>query len=163
MASLAGLFLYQAARIRRETGLSFGEILYRDDHQMEENNKTFYDRKLGLAGRPDYLIRENGMVIPVEVKSSKRIRTPYDSHIFQLAAYGLLVGAEFGQLPPSGILIYRDKRFRVPITESLRVETIRLVQEIRDNGRKRSLARSHDEAARCAGCGFRGICDQRLN
>src|SRR3990170_591592 len=90
---LLGIALFwQSSRQRKASGLPGGRIIYADTSRWEPLQEALYDPRLGLAGKPDYLVKEGEQVIPVEVKSSRVAHSPYDSHIFQLAAYCLLVG-----------------------------------------------------------------------
>lgn len=88
MVSAALLFLiigvYRLARGWQLRGI---EVLSRDQTRLAST-------RLGLSGRPDRLIRlKNGVVIPQEMKSSKRL---YDSHRIQIAAYLILVEEAYG-------------------------------------------------------------------
>jgi len=81
----------------------------------------------------------------------------------QLAAYCLLLERESGQRPPYGLLRYREKTFQVDYTSELEGALLALVEEIREVERHGvAPARSHAEASRCRGCGYRDICDLRL-
>lgn len=124
--------------------------------------KPLYDRELGLTGKPDYLIESRGKIIPVEVKSSRAPEGPYDGHIFQLAAYCLLVQRQAGKRPPYGILHYPNRTYAIDFTPELEQSTLALLEEIHRNARRKELARSHDVAARCRRCGYRDVCDQKL-
>jgi CRISPR-associated exonuclease Cas4 len=115
-----------------------------------------------LTGRPDYLVQENGAIIPVEVKSGRAPGLPYDSHIFQLAAYCLLVESTYGKAPPYGLLRYRDRTFSIDYSPSLQKELEDLLEAIRRQERSGEADRSHQDPARCARCGYRNICNQRL-
>jgi CRISPR-associated exonuclease Cas4 len=98
----------------------------------------------------------------VEVKSGSAPDSPYDSHIFQLAAYCLLVEREFGKRPAYGIIHYGKRTFSVPYTPELESSLIDLLTEMRQNDRRGSVARSHEQAARCRGCGYAYTCEQAL-
>ena len=66
-------------------------MIYTDTRGWSAVEKPLYDPVIGLTGRPDYLVKKGKDIIPVEVKTSRTPEAPYDSHIFQLAAYCLLV------------------------------------------------------------------------
>ena len=68
-----------------------------DTSEWGKVEKPLYDPLSGLTGKPDYLVEENGFYIPVEVKSSRAPGLPYDSHIYQVAAYCLLVERTYAQ------------------------------------------------------------------
>ena len=102
------------------------------------------------------------MVIPVEVKSSRVAEAPYDSHIFQLAAYCYLVGKSYGVRPAHGILKYPNRTYRIDYTPELEANLVDLVVEMRAKGHLRKINRSHESPRRCDHCGYRSTCDQRL-
>ena len=78
--------------MRKQSGIPGGKIIYSDVKMWGKPlEKPLFDGSIGLVGKPDYLIEQNGLVIPVEVKSCRPPEAPYDLHIFQLAAYCLLV------------------------------------------------------------------------
>jgi CRISPR-associated exonuclease Cas4 len=109
------------------------------------------------------LVRTRRGVVPVEVKSGAAPARPYLAHILQLAAYCLLVEQQEGRAPPHGILKYRDIAFEIDYTPALRSEVVDAIDDIRYDLRSRDVGRSHDEPARCHGCGYGRQCDQRLN
>jgi len=117
---------------------------------------------LELTGKPDYLVEKNGQIIPVEVKSGRAPQAPYDSHIYQLAAYCLLVEKTYGKRPPYGIIHYENRDFAVDYTHELETALIDLLADMKLDEHKNDVPRSHEQAARCAKCGFRNMCDQSL-
>ena len=88
---IAVIFFWQSSRVRRAAGLPGGRVVYTDTRAWGKVEKPLYDHGLGLTGKPDYLVEKDGQLIPVEVKSGRAPEAPYDSHIYQLAAYCLLV------------------------------------------------------------------------
>jgi CRISPR-associated exonuclease Cas4 len=156
------LLIWQAGKQRQATGLPGGEVIYTDTRRWGEVEKPLYDKILDLTGRPDYLVEQDEMVIPVEVKSSRVTQSPYDSHIFQLAAYCYLVHQTYKIRPTHGILHYPNRTYRIPYSNELENALIDLVVEMRAKGH-RKLNRSHQSARRCASCGYRSNCDQRLD
>lgn len=160
---LIGLFiLWQASRRQKSLGLPIGRVIYTDTGQWGPVQAAFFDPDLGLAGRPDYIVEENEQIIPIEVKSSAISSSPYDSHIYQLASYCLLVDRNFGKRPEYGILHYPNRTFAIDYTQQLESSLLTLIEEIRLQDRRRDVSRSHDSPARCKGCGFQKICDQSL-
>lgn len=159
----AGLILLRRARAaRRATGLPAGQVIYADTGTWDRLERPLFSARYRLTGRPDYLVRERGAVIPVEVKPRRDAPEPYRSDVLQLGAYCLLVEETHGQAPPYGILKYRERTFAIPYTAALRWQVLAVLDEMRAGHRARSVARSHDEPARCAACGVRAYCDQRL-
>jgi CRISPR-associated exonuclease Cas4 len=160
---LLGLFLLlQANRKRVTSGLPGGQIIYTDTSKWNPLEKPLFDPQVGLAGKPDYLVKQADMIIPVEVKSSKIDQAPYDSHIFQLAAYCHLVESEYKVRPDYGILHYPNRTFRIDYTSDLEATMLDLLFEMRSLVNRKQVQRSHDAPQRCARCGFRSYCDQSL-
>jgi CRISPR-associated exonuclease Cas4 len=155
------LFLISRA-IKRSSGMPEGKIVYADPGLWGKPEKPFYDASLGLTGKPDYIIRHSNTIIPVEVKSMWAPREPYDSHVLQLGAYCLLVERQYGKRPDYGLLRYRNRTFKIPFSLALEEELLGIIQTIRGHKELDEVCRSHDQPNRCARCGFRELCDQRL-
>lgn len=161
--ALAAVFLFwQGTRQRRAAGLPPGRIIYSDTGGRSAVERPFYDSSLGLTGKPDYVIRQGETLIPVEVKSGFAPPQPYEGHLYQLAAYCLLLQRLTGNRPPYGIIQYRNRSFAVDYTPEMEKVIMALLDEIRYTERRGEAARSHNGAARCARCGYRSTCDQRL-
>lgn len=160
--AMAALLLLLSLILRRRAGLPEGRIVYADPGMWGKVEKPLYDSTLGLTGKPDYLVKNHNQVIPVEVKSMWAPREPYDSHRLQLGAYCLLVERSLGQRPLYGLLRYRNRTFRIPYTSSFEDEVIGILEDIRDHKDLEEVCRSHEHPNRCARCGYRNRCDQRL-
>jgi len=159
----AMILLWQSGRVRRSSGLPGGRIIYTDTRAWGSRvEKPMYNSTLGLTGKPDYLVEKNGRTIPVEVKSGHAPEVPYDGHIYQLAAYCLLVEKNMGTRPPYGIIHYDDRDFAVDYTSELENAILDILAEIRRDEQRTEVARSHDDAGRCAKCGYRNLCDEKL-
>jgi len=159
---VAVIFFVQAGRQRREAGLPGGRVIYTDTRAWDEVEKPLFSNELGLTGKPDYLVEQNGKLIPVEVKTGRVPDVPYDSHIFQLAAYCLLVEKTYGKRPPYGIIHYSNRDFAVDYTPQLESALLDHLAEMRRDELRKDVPRSHEDAARCRRCGFRKVCDQSL-
>lgn len=159
---LAIIFFWQSNRQRGETGLPDGRVIYTDTRGWGKLERPLYDQTLGLVGKPDYLIQQNGQIVPVEVKSGRAPAAPYDSHIYQLAAYCLLVEKNYGKRPSHGIIHYTDRDFAVDYTQALESALLDLLADMRRDEMRAEVGRSHEQAGRCLHCGFRAMCDQKL-
>jgi len=159
---LALIFLRQSSTQRKEAGLPGGRIIYSDTRGWGKVEKPLFYTALELAGKPDYLIQQNGKIIPVEVKSGRAPEAPYDSHIYQLAAYCLLVEKTYHTRPSYGIIHYENRDFAIDYTRELEESLIDLLVEMKRDEHKKDVPRSHEQAGRCAKCGYRKTCDQRL-
>jgi CRISPR-associated exonuclease Cas4 len=159
---LLALFAFVwAVRLRARTGLPWVPVSYQDTggHAPE---KPLVARRLGLAGRPDYLLEQRGATIPVEVKPGRLAAAPYDSDLMQLAAYCVLVEETTGSAPPYGLLRYAEHTFRLDYTPRVRDELLATLDEMRGALALPDCPRSHDEARRCRACGFFQQCDEAL-
>jgi CRISPR-associated exonuclease Cas4 len=159
---LALLFFWQSDRQRKQTGLPGGRVIYTDTGSWGAVDKPLYDAGLRLTGKPDYLVERGGNIIPVEVKSGRAPESPYDSHIYQLASYCLLVEKTMGKRPPYGIIHYKNRDFAIDYTPALESALLDVLSEMRRDEYRSEVNCSHQSAARCRGCGYREICDQRL-
>lgn len=159
---LAALLLWWGNRQQRAAGLPRGRVIYADPKLWGRPEKPFFDVQSGLTGKPDYLVEQGGVILPVEVKSAWAPPTPYESHLFQLFAYCLLVERATGKRPPYGILRYRDRTFAVDYTREWESRLLEELDTIRSLEKRAEVGRSHEEAGRCHKCGFRSVCDQKL-
>jgi CRISPR-associated exonuclease Cas4 len=159
---VAFILFFISGRQRRASGLPSGRVIYTDTRAWGKVEKPLYDKDLGLTGKPDYLIERNGKIIPVEVKTGRSPESPYDSHIFQVAVYCLLVQKTYGKRPQYGIIHYPGRDFAVDYTPELENGLLDLLAEMRINERRSEVSRSHQDEQRCRRCGFREVCDQKL-
>jgi len=167
LALLGGwLALRRAAGTRQATGLPRGRVVYADTGDWRAPDAPFFSHAHQLTGKPDYLVETRAGLIPVEVKSGSAPPQPYPSHVLQLAAYCLLVDEAEGRTPPHGLIKYADAVFEIDYTPALRRELLALLDAMRGWHAQSPQAggppRSHEEARRCAGCGYRSVCDQSL-
>lgn len=150
-----------ALSLRSRTGLPWVPVVYQDtSRQIVE--KPLIARQLGLTGKPDYLVALRGHVIPVEVKPGRQATLPYESDLMQLATYCVLVEETYRSAPPYGLLRYEKRTFRLDYTPHVRNEVLALVDEMRAVMEQADCVRSHDDPARCRGCGFFEQCDQAI-
>jgi CRISPR-associated exonuclease Cas4 len=159
---LAFVLFFISGMQRRASGLPGGRVIYTDMRTWGKVEKPLFDRDLGLTGKPDYLVEQNGRIIPVEVKTGRAPEAPYDSHIFQVAAYCLLVQKIYGKRPPHGIIHYPGRDFAVDYTADLENALLDLLADMRMVGQRAEVQRSHEDEHRCHHCGFHTVCDQRL-
>ena len=152
-----------ARRLRQRSGLPRGKVIYSDTGAWRRNEQALFSATYGVTGKPDYLVRDQKAIIPVEVKSSSAPATPREGHILQLAVYCLLVEENLGQRPSHGLIQYADRTFTVDYTDELRENTLRTLGEMRLAAELPSGPhRSHHNPRHCASCGVRDACDERL-
>lgn len=161
LIAAAILLLWLSGWQRADLGLPEGRVLYEDSgrRRLEE---PLFDKGLNLVGKPDYLIQSRQGLIPVEVKTGRTPTRPFDTHIYQLAAYCALVESNFRQRPPYGIIRYPERSFTVEFTRDLERSLVRVLDEMQHSLEQGELHRSHDMAARCRACGFAGLCSERI-
>ncbi len=162
LLALAVFFFWQAGARRKDTGLPGGTIIYTDTGGWQPVSQALNDPVWDLTGKPDYLVRKGNTIIPVEVKTGRTPAAPYDSHIFQVAAYCLLVERVMQVRPSCGYIRYPNRTFQIDYTPDLEQDLKDLLDRIRTQMRSIPPDRSHHNPAKCRGCGFRDICDQRL-
>jgi CRISPR-associated exonuclease Cas4 len=163
LLTLLGIWLLIRARsVRRTAGLPVGRVAYVDTGAWDRCERPLFSDRHRLTGKPDYLVQSRQGIVPVEVKSGSAPEQPYPAHLLQLAAYCLLVEEQEGRMPPYGIVKYDDRAFEVDYSPSLRAELLHTLEAIRRDLHARDVDRSHDEPARCLGCGLRDRCTQRL-
>lgn len=151
-------FLWQ----RNRSQLPEGRVVFVDTGKMSPPEGKLFSPNYSLTGRPDFLVNQKGKIIPIEIKSVTAPPVPYPSHVYQLAAYLLLVEEHFGVRPPFGILKYRNRSLQIEYSTSLRETVINLLEEMRKDAESADLDRSHSDSGRCRGCGFRTACTQSL-
>ncbi len=109
-------------------GVLKNKYFYPDSSKF--NTPVLYSKTLNLSGKPDYLIKKNGIVFPVEVKTGTTPNEPYQNHVIQLIAYCLLVEENFGQRPFGGFLKYPAKEFKIAYTEEAKNNLKEIVGEM---------------------------------
>src|ERR1700692_3785310 len=97
-------------------GLPSRDILYADVGSPFPPPAPLTSKRYRLSGKPDYLVRVKDGIAPVELKSSRSPSSgrPYHGHLFQLAAYCLLVEDVFRVSVPYGLVRYEIVRARTP-------------------------------------------------
>lgn len=159
---LALILLWGSARQRQRSGLPGGRVVYTDTGAWKRLEQPLFDPSIGLTGKPDYLVERDGRLIPVEVKTGRTPSAPYDSHIYQAAAYCLLVERALGKRPPYAIIHYPERDFAIDYTPELESALLDTLADLRRDELRQDVERSHEEPNRCARCGFRDDCDEAL-
>lgn len=159
----AGLaLLWWAARARRRSGLPAGAVVYSDTGAEKAVLEPLVSRRYGLVGRPDYLVEvaqgKGRIIVPMEVKSRKQPPVLHEGHVLQLATYCLLVEDVYGVRPPHGYLRYADATIAVPFSSELRQAVLQAAAAIRKSRTQPNVRRSHQDAGRCARCGYIESC-----
>ncbi|OGS42396.1 MAG: CRISPR-associated protein Cas4 [Euryarchaeota archaeon RBG_13_57_23] len=160
----AAFFLYRSLRsteivesLRREFRVT-GKIEYIDF----DRSKAFKSEKYGLSGRPDYVIKIEDNLIPVEEKTGRTPQGPLFSHILQVAAYCLLIEETEGKAPPYGLLKYPQHEHDIEYNEDLRRILLEKLAEMRAAVEKADVHRNHNRPGKCKYCSRRSVCPEKL-
>ena len=139
---------------RRRHGLR-GRILAADDSRL--GAPTLRSARLGLAARPDHLVRDGQVVIPVEQKPTARRVWP--SHQLQVAAQCTLVEETTGVRPPHGLVVLAGGvQEQVAFDHVLEGRLHQTMAAMRQALTAQAAPGPRWSAARCRACGFRPIC-----
>lgn len=162
LVTLAGVLWLRSRVDRASAGLPSGQVVYADTEQWRAS-PPLYSARLGLRGKPDYVVKIGADLIPIEVKPGRRSLEPYEADIMQLAAYCLLVEETSGRRPPYGLLRSREQTFRLPYNAALRERLLATLDNMRADLAARDVPRSHDDPTRCRFCGYAAQCNERLS
>lgn len=160
---LLGLALrWWVRRDRAHIGLPAGRVIYADTNNHGHPRDALVSYHYGLSGRPDYVVKTREGLVPVEIKTGQAPPRPHEGHVLQLVAYCLLVEETTGQRPTHGLIRYADRAFRVDYTPELRAALLQTLTWMRADLVAATVARSHNQPARCRRCGYRQVCGQAL-
>ena len=148
----------------------------RDDYKLGETDIETPDgltretpvlksAKFNLAGRPDYLIKDKEQRIPVEVKTGRRPKAPFFSHVLQIGAYCLLSEETFGVKPNHGQIRYgfENEPHEVKWDSDLKGLVNEKLEEMNDILKgKMEAHRNHKRVGKCNNCSRRKGCPERL-
>ena len=163
LPALAGLVILAwlgALAHARATGIPLGARLVAVDQRgWQTPARSYTSTRLGLSGRPDYIVAQRGRLIPVEAKPGRRGRPrPWD--VVQLGVYLLVIEDAEGRRPPYGVLAYRDGGWRIANTRRLRQEVLTTAAQVRAARQAGAVARPPQQPARCRACGYYDRCGQ---
>jgi CRISPR-associated exonuclease Cas4 len=163
----AAFFLYvvlmssrTATKLRKDHGIESGSIEYVDS--MDSTSKMLKSKKYDLRGRPDYILKKEDGLVPVEVKTGRTPKGPLFSHILQLAAYFLLIEENYKIRPPYGIIKYSDKEHEIENDEELNKILISKLKEMKEILKTKEAHRNHKRESKCRYCSRREICPEKL-
>ena len=163
----ASLFLYRSMRsleaaqaTRAKYELASASLVYVDSER--ERPKLFVSTRYVLSGRPDAVLLEGDVHIPVEVKTGRTPRGPLFSHILQIAAYCLLMEEEYGKAPPHGVIRYGDGSHDIEYNEDLKRLVLQKMAEMRSCLAQGAAHRNHNRPGKCVQCSRRSVCPERL-
>jgi CRISPR-associated exonuclease Cas4 len=161
LLGLGVVLLMLKRRGQEAIGMPEGEPIYMDT--TEEPGKILRSQRYGLSGKPDFLLRQGSSIVPVEAKTGKTPRQPQPGHVLQLMAYCVLVEENYGVRPEYGIVRYTEQQFVVEFTPEREQELLAVLWEMQQAQMQDEVYRTHRHPGRCAACGYRNRCDQRLD
>ncbi len=163
----ASAFLYRSMRsaetartARAKYAIPSASLVYVDSER--EKPKLFVSARYGLSGRPDAVLLDGDLHIPVEVKTGRTPRGPLFSHILQIAAYCLLLEEEYGKAPPYGVIRYGDGSHDIEYNDDLKRLVLQKMGEMRSCLAKGEAHRNHNRPGKCVHCSRRSVCPERL-
>jgi CRISPR-associated exonuclease Cas4 len=144
---------------KRAMGVPEGFIMYSDLNIPAE---PLFSKQSHLVGKPDYIVRHEHHLLPVEVKSGGHSQ-PQHSHILQLAAYCQILEDVSGEFIPEGIVVYNTMPYTIAFDPKLRFELASVTSQMREALQDGAVARNHQEPGRCRRCSLRQYCDDRVS
>ena len=144
---------------------NLGEETIETPDGLTDETPVLKSRKYNLAGRPDYMIKENDLRIPVEVKTGRRPKAPFFSHVLQIGAYCLLSEETFQKSPTHGQIRYgfENEPHNVDWEPKLKTLVLEKIEEMNDVIEGRTKAhRNHKRVGKCNNCSRRKGCPERL-
>jgi|GEM_PF-6448153 len=117
-----------------------------------------------IVGAPEFLLKDQDMLIPVVVKNNPAPEQAHYAHIMQVVAYCLMVAESTSNRPTYGMIRYGDGRvFEIEFNEDAVEELVAIVEEILYLSQEQRLPqRSHDEPRRCYACSHRKRCEDAI-
>lgn len=135
-----------------------GKVIYVGD----EDHPVLYSADRLLSGKPDFIIEEEGKVVPCEFKSGRKPAGPLFSHIMQLSAYCKIVADNYGIRPEYGYIYYGTDRFQIDYDDELEGLVRKKIDEMRECLASGEAHRNHRRPGKCASCSRRSVCPERL-
>ena len=147
---------------KEELGIPKGQITYTD---LDKPAKALFSKKYLIKGKPDYIVKTQDGLIPIEVKSGRVPKIPYKSHILQLASYWLLLEDNYpDDHVPYGIIVYSDgKQNKIEFNEDLKFELMEEMALMTKELMFGKVDRNHDNRMKCVRCSFMGGCEFQLS
>jgi len=145
--------------IKEKLNIQEGEVVYSD---LDVPAKSLYSKRYSIVGKPDYIIRKNKQIIPVEIKTST-VTEPQRNHIFQLLAYCQLVEDCYRVFTQYGLLVYNNGcHYKINFTPKLRFKLEMAIKKMRRLLRNKELIRNHNDPSKCICCSMREYCKLKL-
>jgi CRISPR-associated exonuclease Cas4 len=124
-------------------------------------NYFIKSERLGLKGTIDMIVKIKDELIVVEFKEIESPKKVLDGHIYQAAAYALLVEEKFDTTIRRIILYYskNNKIIEIPLTDNIRNHILWTIKKIRKIILKEYLPMIRP-SSKCYSCGYNWICHE---
>ena len=115
--------------------------------------------KLGIEGMVDMVVKTPEGYVVVEYKTTFIPRRVHPGHLYQAAAYAMLVEEAFKTIVRKLYVYYEksNKFFEIPLTESIRRHVVWTIGRIREIVQEEKLPPAKP-SRKCWSCGYRWIC-----
>lgn len=160
----ASLFLYfglnaekSAAAIASARKVA-GNVIYVGD----DRHPVLYSSDGLFSGKPDFILEEEGKIVPCEFKSGRKPAGPFFSHMMQLSVYCRLVESNYGTRPDYGYIYYGTKRHVIDFDSDLEKLLLTKAEEMEKCLESGQAHRNHGRSGKCANCSRRSACPERL-
>jgi CRISPR-associated exonuclease Cas4 len=159
--TISRLLSNKAKKIKLDNSIQNGKIIYSDLNKPE---KAIFSKRYKIIGKPDYILKKDEYLIPVELKTGKHFLSK-KNHIYQVAAYCQILEDYYNCYVPYGILVYKDtkKQFKIKYDPKLRFELLSIIKEMRKYKNFDSIQRNHFDIKKCINCSLRKYCNNKLN
>jgi len=149
----------QTNKLKHKYKIENGKIEYSD---LDRPGKPFFSKHYKITGKPDYIVKRNNRLIPVEIKTGVHNK-PQKNHIFQLAGYCHLLEENFGGFVPYGILVYSEgNSFTIPFDPKIRFEFESTLNQMRKMLQTGRIIRNHNDFNKCKNCSMQIYCNNKL-
>lgn len=162
---LASAFLYRNLHHERlaAEARTAHRIKERVHPELGREGQALISSRLGLSGRPDYIIEDMGQAVPVVSKMGRIPRGPLFSHLMQIAAHSALIEDITGDTVDYGIIRYRTKKYHVDFNPDLRRTLDEQLTKLRAAIGGAEVHRNHNRPGKCRGCSRRHACPESLD
>jgi len=145
----AEIEVLEKRRKLKSYGLAEGERLF---GQWVKSNK------LGLTGKPDLVIQTETEIFPVDFKYTRG--RPRRNHLYQLGGYALIMEEKFQKPVKSGFIYLIPQKDAVvfPLTDELKQDCLRMVEEIREMIRDEKFPPAPSKRSKCTDCEYQNYC-----
>lgn len=131
-------------------------------YHLDQGRRRFHvwvhSQRLGLSGKLDMLIETDDALYPVDFKFTEG--PAHRNHAHQICGYGLILEELYTRRVERGFiyLIPQNDAVEIEITDALRQETLRMLDEIREMVQREIFPEPTPYRNRCTDCEYRNYC-----